>query len=227
MRPTTPNFDQSPPLKVNKDSHAIKKPSACNNSPSSASSSSSTSSSTAAAVKPPQRQHPVIIYTHSPKVIHTHPRDFMALVQKLTGMTRSNDPDPVVRPDKSVDSGKPDSPAEEESQRTGGDDNDSSSVITEENNCGSTEQANSNNNNNCFVSSSSIFDSPAANQNNNPYLTNLPPFPGSSAADQFLCPNNQAAFFNYSDPLFLGTMRSSSISSSASSLDAINDFRDF
>ncbi|KAI3797482.1 hypothetical protein L1987_32739 [Smallanthus sonchifolius] len=28
---------------------------------------------------------PVIIYTYSPKVIHTHPRDFMALVQKLTG----------------------------------------------------------------------------------------------------------------------------------------------
>ncbi|XP_076949786.1 uncharacterized protein LOC143622561 [Bidens hawaiensis] len=30
---------------------------------------------------------PVIIYTHSPKVIHTRPCDFMALVQKLTGYT--------------------------------------------------------------------------------------------------------------------------------------------
>ncbi|KAK9060020.1 hypothetical protein SSX86_020724 [Deinandra increscens subsp. villosa] len=28
---------------------------------------------------------PVIIYTRSPKVIHTKPHDFMALVQKLTG----------------------------------------------------------------------------------------------------------------------------------------------
>ncbi|KAK1421030.1 hypothetical protein QVD17_23078 [Tagetes erecta] len=35
--------------------------------------------------QPPPR--PLIIYTHSPKVIHTKPRDFMALVQKLTGYT--------------------------------------------------------------------------------------------------------------------------------------------
>ncbi|XP_039124993.1 VQ motif-containing protein 8, chloroplastic-like [Dioscorea cayenensis subsp. rotundata] len=31
------------------------------------------------------RQNPVIIYAHSPKIIHTHAHDFMALVQKLTG----------------------------------------------------------------------------------------------------------------------------------------------
>nr|GMC69489.1 VQ motif-containing protein 20-like [Ipomoea batatas] len=36
----------------------------------------------------PQPRHPVIIYTHSPKVIHTQPKDFMALVQKLTGFSR-------------------------------------------------------------------------------------------------------------------------------------------
>ncbi|CAN1159183.1 VQ motif-containing protein 20 [Linum perenne] len=220
MRPTSSTFDQSPPLKLNKDSHAIKKPSAYNNSSSSSSSSAVASSASSSTVKPPQRQHPVIIYTHSPKVIHTHPRDFMALVQKLTGMTRSDDPDPVVRPE----SGKPDSSSEEESQRIVGDDNDSSSVITEENN---SEQTNSNSN--CFVSSSSIFDSNnnnnnSSNNHNNLYLTSLPPFP----ADQFLCTGNQAGFFGYAaDPLFLGTMRSSSISSSASSLDAINDFRDF
>ncbi|KAF7827810.1 VQ motif-containing protein 8, chloroplastic [Senna tora] len=29
---------------------------------------------------------PIIIYTHSPKVIHTKAQDFMALVQSLTGM---------------------------------------------------------------------------------------------------------------------------------------------
>lgn len=34
---------------------------------------------------PHKERHPVITYTHSPKVIHTHPKDFMALVQKLTG----------------------------------------------------------------------------------------------------------------------------------------------
>uniref|UniRef100_A0A7N0TU49 VQ domain-containing protein n=1 Tax=Kalanchoe fedtschenkoi TaxID=63787 RepID=A0A7N0TU49_KALFE len=41
--------------------------------------------------KPPpqQHRHPVIIYTHSPKVIHTKPQDFMALVQKLTGHAAS------------------------------------------------------------------------------------------------------------------------------------------
>ncbi|CAL9221338.1 unnamed protein product [Arabidopsis halleri] len=61
-------------LKVNKDSHVIKKP------PSPSSSSS--------AAKP---RHPVIIYTHTPRIIHTNPKDFMALVQKLTGMSRSDE----------------------------------------------------------------------------------------------------------------------------------------
>jgi hypothetical protein len=38
--------------------------------------------------QPPQQQkhQPVIIYTHSPKVIRTNPRDFMSIVQKLTGL---------------------------------------------------------------------------------------------------------------------------------------------
>ncbi|KAJ8762973.1 hypothetical protein K2173_023102 [Erythroxylum novogranatense] len=66
-----------PALKVRKDSYKIKKP----------------------PVAPPQRseqQHPqqppaaqprqpVIIYTVSPKVIHTNPSEFMNLVQRLTG----------------------------------------------------------------------------------------------------------------------------------------------
>ena len=34
-----------------------------------------------------QRRQPVIIYTHSPKIIHTQARDFMALVQRLTGLS--------------------------------------------------------------------------------------------------------------------------------------------
>jgi hypothetical protein len=43
----------------------------------------------APAPQPPRRQQqqqPVIIYTHSPKVIRTNPRDFMSIVQKLTGL---------------------------------------------------------------------------------------------------------------------------------------------
>ncbi|WCJ24507.1 VQ motif-containing protein [Euphorbia peplus] len=39
----------------------------------------------------PKRNHPVIIYTHSPKVIHAAPTDFMALVQRLTGLSSSDD----------------------------------------------------------------------------------------------------------------------------------------
>ncbi|XP_057421916.1 VQ motif-containing protein 20-like [Lotus japonicus] len=64
---TTTKKNQPPPPSplrtVNKDSHFIKKPSH----------------------QQQQRQPPVIIYTHSPRIIHTDPRNFMELVQKLTG----------------------------------------------------------------------------------------------------------------------------------------------
>ncbi|XVF37128.1 hypothetical protein REPUB_Repub19eG0119000 [Reevesia pubescens] len=63
------------PLKVRKDSYKIKKP--------------------PLAPQPMQQQPtqirpPVIIYTVSPKVIHTNPSDFMNLVQRLTGSTSSS-----------------------------------------------------------------------------------------------------------------------------------------
>jgi hypothetical protein len=38
----------------------------------------------------PQRVLPIIIYTQSPKIIHTKAQDFMALVQRLTGMSPTN-----------------------------------------------------------------------------------------------------------------------------------------
>lgn len=92
MSPAKFNVDEDParrvihgprpsPLKINKDSHFIHKTS-------SSSSSSSILDVAPVAVKqqqPQKRQQPVIIYTYSPKIIHTQPRDFMALVQKLTG----------------------------------------------------------------------------------------------------------------------------------------------
>ena len=59
------------PLKVRKASHKIRKP----------------------PVAPqPQAQHPppVIIYTVSPKIIHTQPSEFMTLVQRLTGLSSSS-----------------------------------------------------------------------------------------------------------------------------------------
>ncbi|KAG8366625.1 hypothetical protein BUALT_Bualt17G0099200 [Buddleja alternifolia] len=63
------------PLRINKDSHAIHKPSSDNPKHNNLST----------------KRQPVIIYTHSPKVIHAQARDFMALVQKLTGLSRSDD----------------------------------------------------------------------------------------------------------------------------------------
>lgn len=80
-----------PPLKVSKDSHLIKK-SSSPPSPTSSSSALGVSTSSITAKPPQQQRHrPVIIYTHSPKVIQTQPKDFMALVQKLTGLSRSED----------------------------------------------------------------------------------------------------------------------------------------
>ncbi|PKI57460.1 hypothetical protein CRG98_022111 [Punica granatum] len=62
-----------PPLSVRKDSHKIRKPPAAQRPPSQAS------------LPPKQPRQPVIIYAVSPKVIHTNPSEFMALVQRLTG----------------------------------------------------------------------------------------------------------------------------------------------
>ncbi|KAG1369768.1 protein MKS1-like [Cocos nucifera] len=67
------------PLKVRKDSYKIKKPPPGPSQP-------------AAAAPPPQHRNPVIIYTVSPKIIHTKPSDFMTLVQRLTGPDSSAGP---------------------------------------------------------------------------------------------------------------------------------------
>ncbi|XP_061355453.1 nuclear speckle RNA-binding protein B-like [Gastrolobium bilobum] len=65
------------PLSINKDSRKIKKP--------------------PLAPPPPQPsqphappRQPIIIYTVSPKIIHTTPGDFMSLVQRLTGSSSSS-----------------------------------------------------------------------------------------------------------------------------------------
>ncbi|KAK6257686.1 hypothetical protein QUC31_001145 [Theobroma cacao] len=60
------------PLKVRKDSYKIKKPPLAPQ---------------PVQQPPAQIRPPVIIYTVSPKVIHTNPSDFMDLVQRLTGST--------------------------------------------------------------------------------------------------------------------------------------------
>ncbi|GMI95307.1 VQ motif-containing protein 20 [Hibiscus trionum] len=189
-----------PPLKVSKESHSIKKSSSL-----SSSSSAASSLGVTGAVKPQQQRHPVIIYTHSPKVIHTHPKDFMALVQKLTGLSRNEEDhqnhNHAAHPPK----------AEEDSKRIiNNDDNESSSVITDETCEG---QVNS-----CFVPP--LFDPPAA-----PFLTNIPVFTPNSA--DFLCVNHHQPFYNYTDSLFFTPNMRSSISSSSSGLEGMNEFRDY
>ncbi|KAE9587225.1 hypothetical protein Lal_00004988 [Lupinus albus] len=64
------------PLRVKKDSNKIKK-------------SRSAPAPRLSMPQPPQRE-PIIIYTVSPKVIHTTPGDFMNLVQRLTGSSSSS-----------------------------------------------------------------------------------------------------------------------------------------
>lgn len=63
------NGSRPPSLKLAGESHTIKKTTFCKSQP-----------------RPHTRAGPVIIYAHSPKVIHTRAEDFMALVQRLTGL---------------------------------------------------------------------------------------------------------------------------------------------
>lgn len=201
-----------PPLKINKDSHMIKKSSSLLSSSLSSSSSSSSASSLGVAgpTKPPPQRHPVIIYTHSPKIIHAHPRDFMALVQKLTGLSRSDDDD--HRPQSKQEKGN--KAHEEENKNVkivGNDDNESSSVITDEN-CGSIGEGQVNS---CFM--------PPIFEPHNPYITNIPVFTPNSA--DFLCANQP--FYNYSDSLFFTPPNMRTSISSSSSLEGMNEFREY
>ncbi|CAL9102329.1 unnamed protein product, partial [Musa textilis] len=61
---------EPPPLKVGKDSRRVKKP--------------------AASRGEHERRVPVVVYLHTPKVIHASPQDFMSLVQRLTGKPSSS-----------------------------------------------------------------------------------------------------------------------------------------
>lgn len=61
------------PLRINKDSHVTHKPLHHHHQP---------------PASDAKKRQPVIIYTHSPKVIYAQARDFMALVQTLTGPKR-------------------------------------------------------------------------------------------------------------------------------------------
>ncbi|KAK7364085.1 hypothetical protein VNO80_12456 [Phaseolus coccineus] len=222
-----------PPLKINKESHFIKKSSS---SPpqSSCSSSSSISSSLVnnamtqgmptSSYRPQQQRHPVIIYTHSPKVIHTQPKDFMSLVQKLTGLSRSDKEEeddgnlPPQQPSKQESGGSlaaviGDKESDGESMIiVRNEENEASSVITEENNCSSS--LGENQVNSCFIAGEGPMLEPPLN----PYVTMLPP---SSA--KFVC--SSQPLMNYSDSLFFSHNLRTSIPSSTT-LEGRKEFRE-
>ncbi|XP_019149807.1 PREDICTED: protein MKS1-like [Ipomoea nil] len=70
------------PLRVNKDSYKIKKPPVAPQQP-------QQPAAPAAAAATTTQNQPVIIYSVSPKVIHTTVSDFMGVVQRLTGSSSS------------------------------------------------------------------------------------------------------------------------------------------
>ncbi|XP_077221409.1 VQ motif-containing protein 8, chloroplastic-like [Tasmannia lanceolata] len=176
------NGHRPSPLKINKESHIIQKTS------SSSSSNSITSSVTGASGKPPlqqQHRHPVIIYTHSPKVIHAHARDFMAVVQKLTGLSQSDDPPPPV------DAGN--ASLEENNMRIT-DNAMLASVLTDEN---------------CDLQVSSASMSPMFDPTNS-YFSDIPLFTPNSS--EFFC--STRPFYRYPDSGFSPLNMGSSISPS-------------
>lgn len=69
-----------PQLKLGKDSWKIKKPTSL----------TSTQAPTGG------RRDPVIVYVHTPRIIHTRPQDFMSLVQRLTGKSSASSSPPCT-----------------------------------------------------------------------------------------------------------------------------------
>ncbi|KAF8399115.1 hypothetical protein HHK36_014980 [Tetracentron sinense] len=202
------NGSRPSPLKINNDSHLIQK------STSSSSSSNSSSSLNGVATKQrssthQQQRHPVIIYTHSPKIIHTQARDFMALVQKLTGISRSDDHQ------ESKSQSRQASP-EENCNKVKSDGHDheteSSSVVTDEN-CGAAGVGD------FQVSSSSV--SPIFDRRPNPYFADIPLFTPNST--DFFC--SPQPFYRYPDSVFMSPNMGNSISPSV--LEVMKGYPDY
>lgn len=188
------------PLKISKDSHLIQKPSSQAAAPASA--------------PPPKRQGPVIIYTHSPKIIHTQARDFMALVQKLTGFSRSdeviNEAEPSRPPrnkNKAILEGNIDMKLIG-SVNGRQEDNDSSSALTDENGGGfsisGVGEVNNVTSSSSYVPFSSSTVSPT-----NPFFADIPLFTPNST--DFFCSPRPAYKFpdigNLNSPSLLEFMK--------------------
>ncbi|KAG2664130.1 hypothetical protein I3760_16G065200 [Carya illinoinensis] len=178
------------PLKIRKGSRFIHKPS------------SSTSNSSVPCVNVPARQQkqprpPVIIYTQSPKIIHTHAKDFRALVQKLTGMSSPSSSNNNHETDTAQVPPDPDQPHESRGESAffvegnhnhniktlSNDDNDSSSVLTDENSSGG-----------CGVDfKASSFSISSANESqSHPHFADIPSF----------TPNDHTNFYGWTRPVY-------------------------
>ncbi|XP_068636474.1 VQ motif-containing protein 8, chloroplastic-like [Aristolochia californica] len=200
------NGPRPAPLKINKESHVVQKQTI--------SSSCATSSLTIASAtskqhrqQQPQQRYPVIIYTHSPKIIRTEARDFMALVQKLTGLSRSDDP-----PQQGLSSAATlltSSSGNCVSTRiVGSDDGTSSSVVTNEN-CGITEAQVS-------ASISPVYDPPQ-----NSFFSDIPLFTPTSS--DFFC--SPQSLYRYPDPVFISPSMGSSFSPSV--MEGLQAYREY
>ncbi|KAK1406550.1 hypothetical protein QVD17_41970 [Tagetes erecta] len=159
--------------------------------------------------QPPPPPPPVIIYTHSPKVIHTHPRDFMALVQKLTGYTPSKE---ETQPTEDQD-------RRQRQEQGNMEDNESSSGVTEEHGSSVNDvpQVNS-----CFVDHAGVGVAPPPYKvaGFDPCYNPAPAFRANST--NFLCaPTHQLPFYNHDSML----LNRNSLSSS-SSLRALRGYPD-
>ncbi|EEF35355.1 hypothetical protein RCOM_1308310 [Ricinus communis] len=155
------------PLKINKASQLIHKQS----SSSSSSSNNSLCNMGGETKREQQTQrnvNPVIIYTHSPKVIHTQARDFMALVQKLTGLSSSRNDEPSLLPAQQIQ-GSGVTNKGSDSKRGRSNENENSLISTDEN-CGG-----------------GGINSPILNPPKNPYFADIPLFTPTSV-DYFCSP---------------------------------------
>ena len=128
----------------------------------------------------------------------------MALVQKLTGLSRSDDGVAAQQGQRKAEK----SDVSEDHQKKVKDDVEPSSVISEENRCrGSAANIVGDGNSSCFL--------PTIFENSPAYLGNFPLFPNPN---DFFGPNH--SFFNFSDSMFFAP----SISSSVSTFDEFRDF---
>ncbi|KAI3467080.1 hypothetical protein Pfo_023743 [Paulownia fortunei] len=188
------NGPRPSPLRINKDSHSIHKPSSSSSSHQPVIENSGAPKHHSLSAK----RQPVIIYTHSPKVIHAQARDFMALVQKLTGLSRSEDEKTVKSESESTkDEGSFSEEKDCGVKNVGYEDNESSSVLTDEKFGGEVKQ-----------DSSAV--SPMYKVSN-PYLVDAPLFTPNSS--EFFCSSRPNSLFqspsmaNSISPSFMDFMK--------------------